>query len=133
MDTLAPMKFIRTNPNFPFSSAVIHSGRTLETVLMGIIPGEKSPVAGGVALELREIFRQLDEILAEAGIQKTAIVSARLYLQDVLRDIGEVNNVYKDYFGSHPPNRRAYGVNLQSGMLVEAAFVAEIPGTKSDA
>jgi enamine deaminase RidA (YjgF/YER057c/UK114 family) len=93
---------------------------------MGIVPGEKSPVAGGVASELREIFRQLDEVLAEAGIQKTAIVSARLYLQDVMRDIGEVNTVYKEYFGSHPPNRRAYGVNLQSGMLVEAAFVAEI-------
>ena len=121
------MKFIGTNPNFPFSSAVIHSGRTLETVLMGILPGEKSPVAGGAAAELHEIFRQLDEILAEAGIQKTAIVSARLYLQDILRDIGGVNAAYKEYFGSHPPNRRAYGVNLQSGMLVEAAFVAELP------
>jgi enamine deaminase RidA (YjgF/YER057c/UK114 family) len=119
------MKFIGTNPNFPFSAAVIHSGRTLETVLTGIPAGEKSPVPGGAAAELREIFRQLDEILAESGIQKTAIVSARLYLQDVLRDISEVNNAYKDYFGSHPPNRRAYGVNLQSGMLVEAAFVAE--------
>jgi enamine deaminase RidA (YjgF/YER057c/UK114 family) len=121
------MKFIGTNPNFPFSSAVIYSGRTLETVLMGILPGEKSPVAGGAAAELREIFRQLDEILAEAGVQKTAIVSARLYLQHVLRDIEEVNDAYKEYFGSHPPNRRAYGVNLQSGMLVEAAFVAEFP------
>jgi hypothetical protein len=39
---------------------------------MGILPGEKSPVAGGAAAELREMFRQLDEILAEAGIQKTA-------------------------------------------------------------
>jgi enamine deaminase RidA (YjgF/YER057c/UK114 family) len=122
-----PMKFIGTNPNFPFSAAVIHSGRTLETVLTGIPNGQKSPVPGGAAPELREIFRQLDEILAEARIQKTAIVSARLYLQDVLRDIAEVNNTYKDYFGSHPPNRRAYGVNLQSGMLVEAAFVAECP------
>jgi enamine deaminase RidA (YjgF/YER057c/UK114 family) len=128
--TLAPMKFIRTNPNFPFSSAVVHSGRTLETVLMGIVPGDKSPAPGGVAAELREIFRQLDEILAETGLQKTAIVSVRLYLQEVLRDIGEVNGVYRDYFGSHPPNRRAYGVNLQSGMLVEAAFVAELPETE---
>lgn len=121
------MKFIGTNPNFPFSSAVIYSGRTLETVLTGIPTGEKSPVAGGVTAELREIFRQLDQILVAAGVDKTAIVSARLYLQDVLRDIAEVNNVYKEYFGSHPPNRRAYGVNLQSGMLIEAAFVAECP------
>ena len=31
------------------------------------------------------------------------------------------------YFAAHPPNRRAYGVDLQVGMLVEAAFVAELP------
>ena len=120
------MKFLRTSPDFPFSSAVIHSGRTLETVLTGIPLGAKSPVPGGPAAELREIFRQLDEILALAGVDKTAIVSGRLYLQNVIRDIAEVNAVYKEYFGKHSPNRRAYGVDLQTGMLVEAAFVAEL-------
>jgi 2-iminobutanoate/2-iminopropanoate deaminase len=121
------MKFLRTSPDFPFSAAVIHSGRTLETLLTGIAPGEKFPVPGGPGAELHEIFRQLDEILASAGVDKTAIVSVRLYLQNVMRDIGEVNVVYKKYFGNHPPNRRAYGVDLQSAMLVEAAFVAELP------
>ena len=85
------------------------------------------PVPGGPAAELREIFRQLDEVLASAGVTKTAVVSTRLYLQHVTRDIAEVNDVYKEYFGSHPPNRRAYGVDLQSGMLVKAVFVAELP------
>jgi enamine deaminase RidA (YjgF/YER057c/UK114 family) len=94
--------------------------------LTGIPPGEEKPVPGGASAELREIFRQLDEILSVAGLTKNSIVSARLYLQDVLRDIGEVNQIYKEYFASHPPNRRAYGVNLQSGMLIEAAFVAEV-------
>lgn len=121
------MKFIRTSPDFPFSAAVIHSGRVLETVLTGIPPGQSTPVSGGAGAELREIFRQLDEILATAGVDKIAIASGRLYLQDVKRDIAEVNAIYRDYFGSHPPNRRAYGVDLQSGMLVEAAFVAELP------
>ena len=99
----------------------------LETVLTGIPPGEKKPVPGGPQAEMREIFRQLDAILAQAGVNKTAVASGRLYLQEVTRDIGEVNEVWAEYFGSHPPNRRAYGVNLQSGMLVEAAFVAELP------
>ena len=56
------MEFIDTKPGFPFSSAVIHSGRTLETVLTGMLPGEKTPVSGGVVAELQEIFRQLDDI-----------------------------------------------------------------------
>jgi 2-iminobutanoate/2-iminopropanoate deaminase len=121
------MKFIRTSPTFPFSAAVIHSGRTLETVLTGIRPGESKPIEGGVQTELREIFRQLDEILKEAGVDKRAVVSARLYLQDVVAEIGAANEVYKEYFGTHPPNRRAYGVDLQVGMRIEAAFVAELP------
>jgi enamine deaminase RidA (YjgF/YER057c/UK114 family) len=120
------MKFLLTSQTFPFSTAVIHSGKTLETVLTPIPPGDSKPVEGGAGEELREIFRQLDEVLKLAGIEKTTIVSCRLYLQEVLRDIAEVNRVYAEYFGSHPPNRRCYGVALQAGMLVEAAFVAEV-------
>jgi 2-iminobutanoate/2-iminopropanoate deaminase len=121
------MQFIFTNPDFPFSQAVIHSGRMLETVLTGIPRGQKAPVSGGVVAEMQEILRQLDAVLAEAGLTKASIASARLYLQDINRDIAAVNQVYKEYFGSHAPNRRAYGVDLQVRMLVEAAFVAELP------
>jgi 2-iminobutanoate/2-iminopropanoate deaminase len=126
------MQFIFTNPDFPFSQGVIHSGRVLETVLMGIPRGQKKPVSGGVGAEMHEILRQLDAILAEVGLTKSSVASVRLYLQDVNRDIAAVNEIYKEYFGSHSPNRRAYGVDLQVGMLVEAAFVAEFaPDAKS--
>lgn len=121
------MQFLEVDPNFPISSAVIHNGRVFEAVITGIPDDSSSPVPGGAAAEMREIFRQLDKLLAEAGITKTAICSVRLYLQHVNRDIKEVNEVYKEYFGTHPPNRRAYGVDLQAGMLIEAAFVAEMP------
>ncbi|MBS1798420.1 MAG: RidA family protein [Acidobacteria bacterium] len=119
------MRFIFTNPNFPFSQGVVHSGQVLETVLTGIPRGGAKPVSGGVVAEMQEIFRQLDAILAEVGLTKSSIASVRLYLQDVNHDIAPVNEVYKEYFGLHSPNRRAYGVDLQVGMLVEAAFVAE--------
>ncbi len=121
------MEFIRTNLNRPMSSAVIHSGRVLETVLTGMPPGESKPVGGGAGAELREIFRQLDEVLAEVDADKTNVCSARIYLEHVNSDVGEINEVWKEYFGTHPPNRRCYGVDLQSGMLVEAGFVAELP------
>lgn len=99
----------------------------MEAVLTGIPPSANTPVPGGAPEELREIFRQLDELLKMAGVDRTSVCSVRLYLQYVLRDIAEVNSVYKEYFGSHPPNRRAYGVELQSGMLIEAAFIIELP------
>lgn len=121
------MKFIDSSKTFPISSAVITQGKLLEAVITGIPEGSNTPVSGGAGAEMREIFKQLDEILTEAGLKKTHIASARLYLHEVNRDIAEVNQVYKEYFGNHPPCRRAYGVNLQVGMLVEAAFIAEFP------
>ncbi len=127
------MEFLLTNPNFPFSAAVIHSGRVLETVLTGIPHGAQTPIEGGAAEEMREIFRQLDSILKSQNLARTSVASVRLYLQEVNLDIGAVNEVYKEYFGGHPPNRRAYGVDLQVGMLVEAAFVIELPETPHEA
>ena len=120
------MEFINSKSDFPFSDAVIYSGKVLETVLTGIPKGGKTPVEGGAEAEINEIFRQLDGVLAKAGVDKESVVSARLYLQNVNEDIASVNKVYAKYFGTHPPNRRAYGVDLQSGMSVEAAFVAEL-------
>jgi enamine deaminase RidA (YjgF/YER057c/UK114 family) len=121
------MKFIRSRDNFPFSDAVIHSGKVLETVLTGIPPGGSAPVSGGAGAEMREIFGQLDEILEGEGLTKRNLCSARIYLQHVTRDVGEINKEWSDYLGDHPLNRRCYGVELQNGMLAEAAFVAEIP------
>jgi enamine deaminase RidA (YjgF/YER057c/UK114 family) len=75
---------------------------------------------------MHEIFDQLDPVLAEARPTKLLGNSVRLCLRDVNRDIAAVNVVYRVYFGSHAPNRRAYGVDLQVGLLVEAALIAEI-------
>ncbi len=121
------MRFIDSDTNFPISSAVVHNGRVFEAVVTGIPDGESKPVPGGAAAEMREIFRQLDILLAEAGIDRRAVCTARLYLQDVRAEIAQVNVVWKEYFGDHPVVRRAYGVELQSGMRVEAAFTAELP------
>ncbi|MBI83444.1 MAG: hypothetical protein CMJ81_09630 [Planctomycetaceae bacterium] len=121
------MKFLQSNTDKPFSSAVIHSGKVLETVLTSIPPGGNTPVEGGAAEEMREIFRQLDAILAEAGLSRSNLCSARIYLEEVNRDVDQINQVWKEYLGDHPLNRRCYGVDLQAGMLVEAGFVAEFP------
>ena len=121
------MRFIDSDTAFPISSAVVHSGKTFEAVVVGIRDGETKPVPGGAGAEMREAFRQLDLLLKEAGVDRFAICTARLYLQDVLADVGAVNVAWKEYFGTHPVVRRCYGVQLQSGMRIEAAFTAEVP------
>jgi enamine deaminase RidA (YjgF/YER057c/UK114 family) len=121
------MQFIDSDTSFPISSAVVHNGRVFEAVVTGIPDGASRPVEGGAAAEMREAFRQLDILLALAGIDRRSVCTARLYLQDVRAEIAQVNLVWKEYFGDHPVCRRAYGVELQAGMRVEAAFTAELP------
>ena len=122
------MQFIGSMSNFPFSDAVIYNGnKVLETVLTGITPGTSKPVSGGAAVEMKEIFRQLDDVLEKAGLTRKNLCSARIYLQNVNRDVDQINEVWQEYLGDHPLSRRCYGVDLQLGMLVEAAFVAEFP------
>ena len=124
------MEFINSKPDFPFpfsDGVITNSRRLLETVLVGLPPGGSSPVPGGLKAELRRIFEQLEQILADQGVDKTAVASVRLYLQRVNDEIGAANEVYREYFGDHKPSRRAYGVDLQLGMSIEAAFVVELP------
>ena len=87
------MKFIGSLSDFPFSDAVIYNGKVLETVLTGIPPGKMKPVPGGVAMEMKEIFRQLDNVLLQAGLNKKNLCSACIYLQDLEHDVDVVNDV----------------------------------------
>lgn len=121
-------EFVNPSKSFPICDYVVYRGRVMETVIVPIPDGADAPVAGGPAAEMREILRQLDEVLAAAGADRRAVVSVRLFLAHVNRDIKAVNEVYKAYFASLSPMRIAVGVELQAGMLVEAAFTVELPG-----
>ncbi|MEX0670194.1 MAG: hypothetical protein WD060_07045 [Pirellulales bacterium] len=103
------MRFIDSDREFPISFAVVHGGKVFEAVITGIPDGSHAPVAGGAAAEMREAFRQIDLLLAEAGVDRFAICTARLSLQDVRGGIAAVNAVWKEYFGSHPICRRSIG------------------------
>ncbi len=113
--------------SFPICDAVIYSGKIMETVITPIPDGQSTPVPGSARDHMAEILRQLDEVLALCKTPKSNVVSVRLYLQDVNRDILEVNEVYKAYFAGCSPMRIAVGAQLQANMLVEAVFLAEVP------
>lgn len=120
---------INPSSNFPICDAVIYGGsgkRILETVLVPQKDGEPDVVPGGAGPQMQEICSQIDEVLGWVNADKTAVVSMRLFLQDVNRDIKAVNEVYQAYFGSHTLMRIAVGCELQGNMLVECAITCEV-------
>ena len=55
------MEFIKSNPDFPFTFAVIHNVKVLETVLTAIPPDGSEPFIGGYGVDLQK------GMLVEAG------------------------------------------------------------------
>ena len=122
------MRFLDTRSDFPVSTGVIYYPNHLfETVLTAIPKGEKKPVSGGAQAQMQEIFKQLDRELYSVGADRTYIVSVKLHLKNLKRDLAAVDKVYAEYFGEHCPNRSVSGVDLQPGLLIEAEFVATVP------
>jgi enamine deaminase RidA (YjgF/YER057c/UK114 family) len=125
-------QFIGPSKTFPICDAVIYRSPILETVITPIPDGQDKPVLGGPAEEMREILRQLDEILTQHRLTRRHVVSVQLFLQNVNRDIAAVNEVYRDFFSTHTPSRCAVGTDLQVDMLVEAIFRIEYPQELSE-
>ena len=122
------MKFFESRSDFPRSNAVLDCPSHLfETVLTAVSKREKKPVAGGARAQMQEILRQLDQELHSVGADRTYIISVKLHLKHLKRDLAAVDKVYAEYFDDHRPDRAVYGVDLQPGLLIEAEFVATVP------
>ncbi len=95
------------------SRAVIHNGFIC---MSGIVAGDKS---GGMKEQTADVLAQIDGILAEAGSDKTKIMSAVVYVSDMtLKD--EMNEAWMEWMGSHnPPARACVGVALTPDTYVE--------------
>ncbi|MEE3634178.1 RidA family protein [Pseudomonas sp. AL 58] len=98
--------------------AVKHNGLVYLTGQVGT-PGESA------GAQTREILAKVDHLLALAGTDKTKILSAILWLDD-LRDFEEVNSVWDAWvLKAHAPARSTGQARMaKSGMLVEIIITA---------
>ena len=84
-------------------------------------------VPGGIAEQTKKALRNMDRILAAAGLVKEAVVLCRVYIPDI-RLWDEVNRIYADFFGEHKPARVVIPTGeLHHGALVEIEAIAEMP------
>jgi 2-iminobutanoate/2-iminopropanoate deaminase len=79
---------------------------------------DDQPVAG-LEAQLDVIFEQLDQRLADAGLQRRHVVKTTVWLPD-LDDWDALNVKYLAYFeGVELPTRSTVGAQLRPGYLVE--------------
>jgi enamine deaminase RidA (YjgF/YER057c/UK114 family) len=99
--------------------AVVHGGLVF---LGGTTCDDESLDMGGQA---RQILRKVDGYLAEAGSDKTRLLSATIYLTDLGRK-PEMDAAWKEWLAPASfPARATVGVaDLGGGALVEMSFIA---------
>jgi 2-iminobutanoate/2-iminopropanoate deaminase len=81
-------------------------------------------VAGDVKEQTRQVFQNLDAILAAAGASLETVVKATVFIAN-MNDFAAVNEVYGEYFSTHKPARSCVEVSrLPKDALVEIEVVA---------
>lgn len=108
----------------PYSQAIEANGFIYTSGQLPIDPATGSFPEGGVTEQTHQSIRNLQAILAQAGIDLSHVVKTNVFLAD-MGDFGAMNAVYEQYFKAPYPARSAVAVKtLPKNALVEIECVA---------
>ena len=109
-----------------FSHAVIAGDFIFVAGTLGVKPGERKRVPGGVGPETEQSLRNIESVLKECGAGLGDVVKVTVYLDD-MTDFDEMNEAYIRVMGTDPPARATLGANgLALGAGVEIEAVAHV-------
>ncbi len=111
----------------PYSQAMAHGGLLYTAGQIPLDPATMEVVAGGIAEQTEQVFRNLAAVLAAAGLTFADVIKTTVFLQD-MGDFAAMNTVYAEWFGSHHPARSTVAVaGLPRSVRVEIDLVAALP------
>ena len=115
------MRIRRIEPGPRMSQAVVH-GNTVYLAGQVGAPGES------VAAQTAAVLAHVERLLAEAGSDKSRILSAQIWLAD-MADFAEMNSVWDGWVDRDNPPARATGEARLAGpdYKVEIIVVAALP------
>ena len=90
-------------PGAPYAKAVKANGFLFVSGNVAVDP-ETGKAPDGIAAQTRLILENLKAILEEQGSCLEDVAKVNIYLVNV-HDFGEMNGVYKEFFGTEPPTR----------------------------
>lgn len=112
------------SPIGPYSQAV-QAGNMLFISGQIALKAETSELANSdIIEETHQVMKNLKLILAEAGLDFTAVVKATIFLSD-MELFGQVNEIYGKYFDGAFPARETVAVKgLPKNVNVEISMIA---------
>jgi 2-iminobutanoate/2-iminopropanoate deaminase len=110
----------------PYSQAVVSGDLLFTAGQIGLDPKTGNMVEGGVRERAVRVLENLKAVLAEAGVDPSAVIKTTVYLIKP-EDFPAVNEIYSQYFKDQPPARTTVFVSgLPKGALVEIEAVARL-------
>jgi enamine deaminase RidA (YjgF/YER057c/UK114 family) len=112
---LASKHFDMVQPNISRYRKV---GNTIYTSGMTGRPGD-------VPTQIRNVVEKLKVTLEEAGGSLETVAKANVYLSDISFKDRYLNEIWNEYFGTHPPARTTVQAGMDTDTYVEIELVAE--------
>ncbi|MDR1934738.1 MAG: RidA family protein [Candidatus Accumulibacter sp.] len=90
------------------------------------VDGDGQVVGGSIEAQTRQVFKNLEKVLALAGCTLADVCKANVWLDDA-RDFGSFNRIYMECFGTHRPARSTVESRLMSDVKLEIDVIAYKP------
>lgn len=111
-------------PIGPYSQAVKAGNFLFASGQIALDPKTGALVTGTIETETHQVMKNIEVVLAEAGLEFTNVVKTTIFLMD-MNDFTKVNAVYGSYFKNNFPARETVQVSgLPKGVNVEISVVA---------
>ena len=92
--------------------------------------GQVAPDAGDAAAQTAAILEKIDAILAEAGTDKSRLLSCNIWLRDIAADFAAMNEVWCEWVDpdNKPARATVQAEMARPAILVEIQVTAATPG-----
>jgi enamine deaminase RidA (YjgF/YER057c/UK114 family) len=116
-------EIVRIEPSARLSRAVIYNGLVF---LCGQTADDRRQDIGG---QTRQVLAKVDKLLAEAGTDKSRLLSAQIWLKDITRDFTGMNNVWDAWtlLDVAPARATAQCEMAAPDVLIEIIVTAALP------
>ncbi|KIL38527.1 endoribonuclease L-PSP [Gordoniibacillus kamchatkensis] len=111
-------------PVGPYSQG-LKVGNRVYVAGQGPLDPETGTIPDTIAGQTRQVLKNIENILKEAGATMNDVVKVTAHLRD-LKLFDEYNEVYREFFSEPYPVRTTVGSELDD-ILVEIDVIAELP------
>ena len=109
----------------PYSQAIRVGNVLYSSGQIAINPATGTVEATDIVGQSKQVMKNLEAVLKEAGATFANVVKTTCFLKDVAADFAAFNTVYAEAMGENKPARSCVGVaELPKGVLVDVEVIA---------